>query len=244
MSRIVLLLASLAAAASSQAGTPQINVGPLFDYLPATSSHLLKRVRNTGDVTAYVRVEVTQIHFDAEGKPSEAPVDTAALVRNAGNAQGLIASPGRLIIAANGQQATRLVYRGLRDEEHYYRLRFIPVVPTADEFSLSEVQLQEASGLASAIHVFTGYGTILFVAPSVPRHDTRLEGNIVHNHGNTTVVLDNLRYCEQDRADDCSPGILAHVRPGQRYTLKSGPTRFARYDLLEGEARRSVDTRR
>lgn len=244
MSRIILLLTLLAAAASSHAVTPQINVGPLFDYLPANSSHLLKRIRNTGDVTAYVRVEVTQIHFDAEGKASESPVNTTALVRNEGTAQGLIASPGRLIIAANGQQATRLVYRGTRDEEHYYRLRFIPVVPRADEFSLNEAQVEEASGLASAIHVFTGYGTILFVAPTAPRYDTRFEGGIVHNQGNATVVLDNLRYCEQDRVDECSAGILAHVRPGQHYALKAGPTQFARYELLEGEAKRSMDSRR
>jgi len=241
---VLLLLSLLAIAPASHAGTPQISVGPLFDYLPANSSHLLKRIRNTGEGTAYVRVEVSQMQFNDDGKPVEVPVDTAALARNADGAEGLIASPGRLIIAANGQQATRLVYRGARDEERYFRLRFIPVVPTTDEFSLSEAQAQEAAGLSSAIHVFTGYGTILFVPPANPRYDTRIEGNIVHNQGNATLVLDNLRYCEQASPDSCTPGVLAHVRPGNSYELNAGPARFARFDLLEGDAKRRVDARR
>lgn len=240
----LLLLSMLAIAPASHAGTPQISVGPLFDYLPANSSHLLKRIRNTGEGTAYVRVEVSQMQFNEYGKSVEVPVDTAALARSADGAEGLIASPGRLIIAANGQQATRLVYRGSRDEERYFRLRFIPVVPTTDEFSLSEAQAQEAAGLNSAIHVFTGYGTILFVPPANPRYDTRIEGNIVHNQGNATVVLDNLRYCEQANPDTCTPGVLAHVRPGNSYQLNAGPARFARFDLLEGDAKRRVDARR
>lgn len=244
MPRIILLLALLAGAASSRAATPQINVGPLFDYLPATSSHLLKRIRNTGDGTAYVRVEVTRITFAADGTSSESPVDTAALARNADAAQGLIASPGRLIIAANGQQATRLVHRGARDQERYYRLRFIPVIPTVDEFSLSPAEAEQAVGLASSIQVFTGYGTILFVAPHSPRYDTQLQDNTVHNHGNATVVLDNLRYCEQAEPDRCTPGVLVHVRPGQKYALKVGPAQFARYDLREGDAQRKGDSRR
>src|SRR5688572_18753378 len=112
---IALLLSTLCLPAA--AATPQISVGPLFDYLEPTHSNLLKRIRNTGDATAYVRVEVTQMHFDAEGQASETPVDGAALVRNAPGAHGVIASPSRLIIAGNGQQATRLVYRGARDQE-------------------------------------------------------------------------------------------------------------------------------
>ena len=237
-----ILLALLAG--SAHAKTPQINVGVLFDYLQPTHSNLLKRIRNTGDATAYVRVEVTQMHFDADGKASETPVDTTALVRNTPDAQGVIASPSRLIIAGNGQQATRLVYRGARDQERYYRLRFIPVAPTAEDFSLSEEQAREAAELTSAIRVFTGYGTIFFVAPENPHYDTLIEQQQVRNRGNATVVLDNLRQCERDRPDTCTPGIIAHVRPGNSYALQAAGHQSLRFELREGDSQRSIDSRR
>ncbi len=239
---IALLLSTLCLPAV--AATPQISVGPLFDYLEPTHSNLLKRIRNTGDATAYVRVEVTQMHFDAEGQASETPVDGAALVRNAPGAHGVIASPNRLIIAGNGQQATRLVYRGARDEERYYRLRFIPVVPSAEEFSLTEEQARDAGELNASIRMFTGYGTILFIAPENAHYDTRLQDDRVYNHGNATVVLDNLRQCERARPDTCTPGIIVHVRPGRSYALQLADGRFLRYDLKEGDSQRGIDSRR
>lgn len=239
---IALLLCTLCSPAV--AAPPQINVGPLFDYLPPTSSNLLKRIRNAGEVTAYVRVEVTQMHFDADGVVTETPVATTALVRNSTDAAGVIASPSRLIIAGNGQQATRLLYRGTRDAERYFRLRFIPVSPSADEFSLSEEQASAAAALTSSVQVFTGFGTIMFIAPEHTHYDTRVEHPQVRNHGNATVVLENLRYCERTKPDACSAGIIAHIRPGQSYALDVADTHFSRYDLREGETRRSIDSRR
>lgn len=242
--RIAIFVALLAASGIASASPPSISVGPLFDYLQPGSSNLLKRIRNTGDVTAYVRVEVTRMHFDADGTVNESPVDTTALVRNADGVQGLIASPSRLIIAANGQQATRLVHRGSRDEEHYYRLRFIPVAPSADEFSLSEEEARAAVELTSSIKVFTGFGTILFVAPDNVRYDTRIEGNRIHNDGNATVVLDNVRQCDRTAPDTCDAGVLVHVRPGRSHVLAEDPARFHRFELMEGGSRRSIDSRR
>lgn len=244
MSRVVPILLVCALAFPSYAGSPQINVGALFDYLQPGHSHLLKRIRNTGDATAYVRVEVAEIAFDADGKSSEVPVDNAALVRSVAEAHGVIASPSRLIIAGNGQQATRLVYRGTRDHERYYRLRFVPVAPGTEEFPLSQEQAEQAAEVASAIRVFTGFGTVLFVAPEHSRYDTRLESGQVHNHGNATIVLDNLRQCERANPDSCSPGIIVHVRPGRSHELERADTHFVRYDLREGERQRSIDTRR
>ncbi len=244
MHRLLSLSLLVILSGSAQASTPQINVGVLFDYLQPSHSNLLKRIRNTGDATAYVRVEVTQMHFDADGKARETRVDTSALVRNVPDAQGVIASPSRLIIAGNGQQATRLVYRGARDEERYYRLRFVPVAPNAAEFALSEEQAREAAELTSAIRVFTGYGTIFFVAPENPRYDTLVEPQQVRNRGNATVVLDNLRQCERDRPDTCTPGIIAHVRPGNSYALQAAENQFLRFELREGDSQRSIDSRR
>ena len=110
MHRSVIAAGLLTLAAASQAASPQISVGPLFDYMPSDSSQLLKRVRNSGDATAYVRVEVTEMRYAGDGSASESPVDAASLARNETGASGLIASLARMIIpATNGQQATRLV---------------------------------------------------------------------------------------------------------------------------------------
>lgn len=241
--RLTLLVAMLATAFST-AAAPSISVGPLFDYVPAGSSNVLKRIRNTGDETAYVRVEVAQMQFDADGNVSEVAVDNAALTRNVEGAQGIIASPSRMIIAANGQQATRLVYRGSRDQEQYYRLRFIPVAPSAEEFSLDEEQAEEAKALTSAVRVFTGFGTVLFVAPENPRYDTRISATSVENHGNATIVLDDFRRCELAKPDNCTAAVITHVRPGRSHALQPTDTQFLRYDLREGENTRRIDSRR
>lgn len=71
--------------------------------MPSDSSQLLKRVRNSGDATAYVRLEVTEMRYAGDGSASESPVDAASLARNETGASGLIASPARMIIpATNG----------------------------------------------------------------------------------------------------------------------------------------------
>lgn len=240
----LLTLSLLSVSQLSHAGAPSINVGPLFDYLPPNSSSTLKRLRNSGDATAYVRVEITQMHFDAAGNISETPVDAAALARSQAGVSGLIASPSRMIIPASGQQAARLVFRGARDSEQYYRVRYVPVVPNSNEFSLDSQQAEQYKQSVSAgVNVFTGYGTVVFVPPSQTRYDTRLQGLEVSNQGNATIVLDNLRQCPRAKPDECGPGVKVHLRPGRGHTLHSDAEHFSRYELMEGTDSRAIDTR-
>jgi len=245
MRRSLLTVMLFAATGAAQAGSPNISVGTLFDYMEPGKSQLLKRVRNSGDATAYVRVEITRMHFDAAGKDTETPVDAAALARSTPGASGLIASPSRMIIPANnGQQATRLVYRGARDSEQYYRVRYVPVVPDEGEFSLDAEQSEQyKGGVQAGVNVFTGYGTMVFVPPSNTHFDTRIEGLQVSNQGNATIVLDNLKQCLRAKPDECSGGIKTHVFPGKSYTLVQDADHYSRYELREGTASRTVDTR-
>jgi len=234
--------------APAMAGSPQINVGTMYDYLPADSSNLLKRVRNAGDATAFVRVEVSQVHYAADGSSTETPVDAAALARNADGAEGLIASPGRMIIPADGQQATRLVYRGSRDVEQYYRVRFIPVVPDSKEFALSQQEVADyTASLSAQVKVFTGYGTLLFVTPRQAQYQTRVEsasnGTRIHNGGNATVVLDNLRQCPDQADARCAPSIRVNLRPGQSYTVERHTGQVSRLTLVEGPDSRPLELR-
>lgn len=246
MRRYLIAVLLLGSSAASHAGTPQINVGSLFDYMEAGKSQLLKRVRNSGDATAYVRVEITRMHYAADGKVTESPVDAAALARSETGHSGLLASPSRLIIAANqGQQTTRLVFRGERAHEQYYRVRYVPVVPDAGEFSLDAEQSEQyRDGVSAGVNVFTGYGTVVFVPPTNAYYQTRIDGNQVSNGGNATVVLDALKQCLIAKPDDCSSSAKVHIRPGQSYTLPQDPQRFVRYDLKEGTTIRAVDSRR
>lgn len=60
MNRLFLLLMLCVACVTVQAG-PQINVGTVYDYLDADKSTYLKRVFNSGDATAFVKVDVLEI---------------------------------------------------------------------------------------------------------------------------------------------------------------------------------------
>ena len=116
------MIASVALAA------PDIHIGAMHDYLASDKTTLVKRVRNNGDSTAFVRVNVIELLRTESGKLQEQAVtsiDPTAPQQEV----TLIASPARLIVAANGMQATRLMHTGPRDIERYYRLRFVPVAP-------------------------------------------------------------------------------------------------------------------
>jgi P pilus assembly chaperone PapD len=119
-------------------GAVQLNIGGLYDYLPGTRSTLLKRVRNGGDTTAFVRVSVAELRYDDHGQPYEVSLEGLAPAE-----RPLVASPARLIVPANGMQSVRLLFRGERDKERYFRLRFIPVLPEVDEgFGIDAEQAQ------------------------------------------------------------------------------------------------------
>ncbi len=114
---------------------PQINVGTVYDYLDSDKSTYLKRVFNSGDSTAFVKVNILEIVYDADGSHREIPLKTQA---DGSGRDGLMASPARLIVPAKGMQGTRLLHMGERDTERYFRVRFVPVVPEKeDEFAVS-----------------------------------------------------------------------------------------------------------
>ncbi len=50
---------------------PNINIGTMYDYLEGERSTLLKRVRNAGDSTAFVRVSIAEVTFSESGEPQE-----------------------------------------------------------------------------------------------------------------------------------------------------------------------------
>lgn len=244
MKRLALAATLLMSAPHAHAAAPNIHVGAMYEYVAPGQGALLKRVRNSGDATAFVRVQVSEVRYDEDGTPHEVEVDTTAL-ENGGNA--LVASPSRLIVPAQGQQATRLLFQGDRNVERYYRVRFVPVLPkSADEFALSAAESEDyARHLSAGVNVLTGYGVFVIVHPDPAQYDLRTETHgdrtVLHNAGTTTVILDDVRECNRAATSrTCSPERTVHLLPGRSETFAHAVDATHHFHVVEGANRRSV----
>ncbi|PRN05681.1 MULTISPECIES: pilus assembly protein [unclassified Pseudomonas] len=229
---IVLLSLPLAAAAA-----PELNIGGLYDYLDGNKSTLLKKVRNGGDSTAFVKVSVVELVYDEAGVARE--IDTEGLPLEQ---RGLVASPARLIVPAKGMQAVRLLYRGSRAEERYFRLRFMPVLPElGDGFAVDEQQAQQyRDSLRAGVNLLAGFGSLLFVRPAQAHYQTpvRREGGLltVANEGNATVVLDHFRQCRAPQ-EACEPATKHHLLPGRSRQFEGQKDKVHQFEMLQGDQR-------
>ena len=223
---------------------PAINVGVVYDYLDTDKSTYLKRVFNGGDATAFIKVNILEIVYDADGTSREIPLTAQAdmAARN-----GLMASPARLIVPANGMQGTRLVYMGERDRERYFRVRFVPVVPEKeDEFAVSSDEREAyKKGLSAGVNVLAGYGTIFFVRPEQTRFDSMIDDGPVQyrirNQGNSVVVIDEFRDCSAKNESDCQPTTKHHILPGRTFQFDKQSGREYRFTMIEGKATKVLE---
>ena len=222
---------------------PQINVGTVYDYLDADKSTYLKRVFNSGDSTAFVKVNVLEIVYDADGTPKEVPVETAT---DGASRNGVMASPARLIVPAQGMQGTRLLYMGERDRERYFRVRFVPVVPEKeDEFAVSAEEREAyKENLTAGVNVMTGFGTVFFVRPKNSRFDSVIDDSAgvyrVRNNGNTVVVVDEFRNCSLKKETECEPTTKHHILAGKTFEFEKKPGREYRFNLVEGANKKAL----
>ena len=240
MKQAVLWIGLCLISLTAQAG-PLINVGVVYDYLEGDRSSYLKRVFNGGTSTAFIKVNVLEILYNPDGTTREVPVASIANDKGTTSSRdGLMASPSRLIVPANGRQGTRLLFMGQRDKERYFRLRFIPVVPEKDDnFGISDEERAEYKDhLAAGINVMAGYGTVFFVRPKDTRFDTRINETVeqyqVRNAGNSTVVLDEFHDCSIANATDCVPTTKHHILPERQLTFEKKPGRRYSFVLVEG----------
>ncbi|MGG7674880.1 molecular chaperone [Pseudomonas sp. WC2] len=217
---------------------PAINVGVVYDYLDADKSTYLKRVFNGGDSTAFVKVNILEIVYDGDGAPREVPLtaQTDNRVRD-----GLLASPARLIVPANGMQGTRLVYMGERDKERYFRVRFVPVVPEKeDEFAVSADEREDyKKSLNAGVNVLAGYGTVFFVRPAQTRFNSVIDNGAgqyrISNQGNSVVVIDEFRDCSAKNETDCQPTTKHHILPGRTFEFAKQSGREYSFTVIEGK---------
>jgi hypothetical protein len=223
---------------------PQINVGVVYDYLDADKSTYLKRVFNGGDATAFVKVNILEIVYDADGTSREIPLTTQA---ESAARDGLMASPARLIVPANGMQGSRLVFMGEREKERYFRVRFVPVVPEKeDEFAVSPEEREEyKKGLSAGVNVLAGYGTVFFVRPAQTRFDSAIDDGPgqyrIRNQGNSVVVIDEFRDCSVKSENDCQPTTKHHILPGRTFEFDKQRGREYRFTMIEGKATKVLE---
>ncbi|MGF6136828.1 hypothetical protein QF013_000444 [Pseudomonas laurylsulfatiphila] len=242
MKRVFLLMGLSGFSLGLQAG-PQINVGTVYDYLDGDKSTYLKRVFNSGDSTAFVKVNILEIVYDADGTPHEVPVKSEP---GATSRDGLMASPARLIVPATGMQGTRLLFMGARDTERYFRVRFIPVVPEKeDEFAVSSEEREDyKKNLSAGVNVMTGFGTVFFVRPKDSRYDSVIDNGAstyrIRNNGNTSVVVDEFRNCSIKKENDCEPTTKHHIRAGKEFAFDKKPGREYRFNLVEGASKKTL----
>ena len=229
---------------TAQAG-PQINVGTVYDYLDADKSTYLKRVFNSGDATAFVKVNVLEIIYGADGVPQEVPVQNAA---DGASRNGVMASPARLIVPAQGMQGTRLLYMGERDRERYFRVRFVPVVPEKeDEFVVSSEEREDyKNSLSAGVNVMPGFGTIFFVRPKDARFATVINDTEkryeLRNDGNTVLIVDEFKSCSLSKESDCGATTKHHVLAGKTFAFDKEKGREYRFFLIEGSEKKSMKT--
>lgn len=242
MNRVFLLWVLSVFGGAAQAG-PQINVGAVYDYLDADKSTYLKRVFNSGDSTAFVKINVLEIVYDADGTPREIPVEAA---NDGASRNGVMASPARLIVPAKGMQGTRLLYMGERETERYFRVRFLPVVPEKeDDFVVSSEEREEyKQTLSAGVNVMTGFGTIFFVRPKDARFETVINETAsryeLRNNGNTVLVVDEFKNCSLTDETDCGPTTKHHVMAGKTFGFDKEKGREYRFKLIEGERKKDL----
>ncbi|MDI3356609.1 molecular chaperone [Pseudomonas sp. UYIF39] len=240
MNRVFLLWVLSVFCGTANAG-PQINVGTVYDYLDADKSTYLKRVFNSGDATAFVKVNVLEIVYDADGAPKEIPVEAAV---DGASRNGLMASPARLIVPAQGMQGTRLLYMGERDRERYFRVRFLPVVPeNEDEFAVSSEEREDyKKNLSAGVNVMTGFGTVFFVRPKDARFETAINDTAsryeLKNNGNTVVIVDEFKSCSLSNESDCGATTKHHVMAGKAFGFDKEKGREYRFNLIEGNSKK------
>lgn len=216
---------------------PQINVGGVYDYLDGDKSSYLKRVFNAGDSTAFVKVNLAEIIYEADGSHRELPIKTQV---DMSSRDGLMASPARLIVPSNGVQGTRLLYMGERNKERFFRVRFIPVVPEKeDEFLISTEEREDyKKDLSAGVNILAGYGTIFFVRPKNTRFDSVIYDSanqyVLRNNGNSVVVLDDFKDCKANSETDCMPTAKHHVLAGRSFEFEKRPGREYSFRLIEG----------
>jgi len=236
--------ASLLTLSPVVSAAPAIGIGSIYDVLTPGMQSMTKRIYNTGDSTAFVRVELLEIH-PSKKEAQETPQKET--INNQLEKNRLIVTPLRLIIPPAGFQAVRIMWPGEREKERYFRVRFTPVMPEVDDsFGLNKQAMDEyrKNSLHAGLNVLAGYGSVVIVQPDSPTFKTVMDNNsaaalTVKNNGDTTISLEDIRHCKSINTD-CSPVTREFILPGRSVSLDKKPGYKTNFTLIEGNNKRTL----
>jgi len=225
--------------------TPVIGIGSMYDVLTTGTQSIAKRIYNSGDSTAFVRVEILQIHPGKINEAKETPQKEVS--GNTLEKDRLIVTPLRMIIPPSGFQSVRILWPGDRSVERYFRVRFTPVMPELnDGFGLDPHSAGEyrKTTLKAGLNVLTGYGTIVVIQPDNPVFNTVVDnadpGKVtVSNAGNATISLDNVRSCKS-AVSDCGEITREFIFPGKSKSVVKKSGYKTNFTLIEGNTKRAL----
>lgn len=230
---------SLMSVATSIHASPSIGIGSMYDIFTPEAQSLTKRVYNTGTSTAFVRVEILEIDTNAKKNKRESTqkeIKAGSLTQ-----ERLIVSPLRLIIPPSGFQSVRILWSGEREKERYFRIRFTPVLPEInDGFGMDrdEINKYKKKALDVGVNVLTGYGSIVVIQPKNPLFNTVINDEnklfSIKNKGNSTIILDNIRYCENKKSH-CENKSREIIFPGREFILQKIHNNKINFTLIEGD---------
>lgn len=208
---------------------PEIGIGSMYDVLAPDEQSITKRIYNTGTSTAFVRIDLLEMNPDKNGNGESTQkeiTDNNKLKKNR-----LIVTPLRMIIPPSGFQSARILWPGDRNKEKYFRVRFTPVMPDAnDGFGLDNeaVDKYKKDALHAGVNILAGYGTIVIVQPNTPVFNTIIDDahsdfTKIKNNGNATILLKNIRHCRAENTD-CDTSSREFIYPGSNTSIpkKSG----------------------
>lgn len=240
--KIFALMLILASPAIAVAG-PALSVGAMSEFIPGGKNIYAKRIYNTGDATAFVKITIDEITFTDSSGSVEKPLDTEALIN--GKGIGLISSPPRLIIPAGGVQTNRLLFTGTRDTERYYRVRYIPVEQKDFHDTDKQDHSSSENAVNTGVNVLTGFGTVVTVGPGKTVFNTKTEGRgnqiAIHNNGNASIFISQLKSCKPPQKE-CSAVESIQLRPGKQLTRTAPAGWVWHYTLSEGTQKKNFNT--
>jgi len=224
---------------------PVIGISSMYDVLTPGTQSMTKRIYNTGNTTAFVRIDLFEVYPGSKTKARELP--QKEIVGNALEKDRLIVTPLRMIIPPSGFQAVRILWPGDRRVERYYRVRFTPVMPDSnDDFGLDDKTMNEyrKNTLQAGINVLTGYGTVVIIQPDNPVFNSQVDASrpdviSIKNNGNTTISLDNIRHCKSIDVD-CGIVTREFVLPGKSKYIEKKVGYRTSFTLIEGNNKKPL----
>lgn len=221
--------------------SPALDVGGVSETMASAQSSLQKTVFNRGTSVAYVKVSVVEVLPEEKGE-RELPEQEASQVL--ASRDGLVVSPAHLVVPPKGSASVRLIHLGARDQERYFRVRFVPVQPQqGDAFKLEQGEADAyRQSLSAGVRILAGFGVVTIVQPRAVRFDTVLEKrgaqHVLVNRGNSAVVLEDYEVCGPK---GCVNAGRRKVFPGHTRVFPVHAGEKHRFQLREGHARRQVE---